>query len=670
MIPNGDEESTSHNVFNERLKDAYFDACTSFHDPSNVYTYYQPYPHEKKWTKDHPLHKIIDESSLVIRNKERLVVVGYSQQEGIDYDETFLLIARIKAIRLFLAYATHKNFTVFQMDVKTTFLNGILKEEVYVGQPPAVKRIIRYLKGTINLGLWYPKYSSFDLTAYSDADHAGCHLDRKSTSDSVQFLGDKLVCWSSKKHNWVSISTAESEYDAVSSCCAQVLWMRAQLTDYGFFYDKFWTSAKVKTINDDVRIQALVDRKKVIVNEASIRRDHRLDDAEGTACLLNAAIFKELAGMGYEKPSQKLTFYKAFFSAQWKFLIHTILQCLSAKIAAWNEFSRTMTSVKTVNEDVRLQALVDRKKVIVNEAYIRRDLRLDDAEGTACLPNTAIFEELARMGGSTNPEGNRGRQLRFLTLSHKLRNIYLQLPMIHYLVVGLSTRVESSKEEEGLGDQKDASKQGRIVEIDDDDEVLYLISETAQDQGRINDQDMFGVNDLDGDEVVIDASAGEKEEESEKVSEKEVSTADTVTTVGEVVTNVDVELYENVEAEVADDDTVELKRCIEIVPEADDEVTIKATPISSKSPTIVDYKIYKERKKNYFKIIRADRNSQYYLTFGKMFKNFNREDLEVLRSIVKERFKKTKPVDDMDNLLFQTLKTMFEHHVEDNIWKY
>nr|GEU82321.1 hypothetical protein [Tanacetum cinerariifolium] len=150
MVPNVDETSTSHNVFNERLEDAYFDASTSFHDPSNVHTSYQPYPHEKKWTKDHLLYKIIGktiiktkwifknkkyESSLVIRNKARLVAVGYSQQEGIDYDETFAPVARIKAIRLFLAHATHKDFNVFQMDVKTTFLNGILKEEVYIGQP-------------------------------------------------------------------------------------------------------------------------------------------------------------------------------------------------------------------------------------------------------------------------------------------------------------------------------------------------------------------------------------------------------------------------------------------------------------------------------------------------------------------------------------------------------
>nr|GFA93447.1 retrovirus-related Pol polyprotein from transposon TNT 1-94 [Tanacetum cinerariifolium] len=102
----------------------------------------------------------------------------------------------------------------------------------------AVKRIFGYLKGTINLGFWYLKDSCFDLTAYSDADHAGCHLHRKSTSGSVQFLGDKLVCWSSKKQNCVSISIAESEYFAVSGCCAKVLWMRTQLTDYGFFNDK------------------------------------------------------------------------------------------------------------------------------------------------------------------------------------------------------------------------------------------------------------------------------------------------------------------------------------------------------------------------------------------------------------------------------------------------
>nr|GEV70012.1 hypothetical protein [Tanacetum cinerariifolium] len=142
---------------------------------------------------------------------------------------------------LFLAYAAHKDFTVFQINVKTTFLNGILKEEVYVGQPPVPTPMVEQAKLKLDLvgkpvdhtdyrsmtgslmyvtlsrpdimfatRLWYLKDSGFDLTAYSDADHAGCHLDRKT----------------------------ESEYVAVSSCCAQVLGMRTQLTDYGFFYDK------------------------------------------------------------------------------------------------------------------------------------------------------------------------------------------------------------------------------------------------------------------------------------------------------------------------------------------------------------------------------------------------------------------------------------------------
>nr|GEX43646.1 integrase, catalytic region, zinc finger, CCHC-type, peptidase aspartic, catalytic [Tanacetum cinerariifolium] len=117
-------------------------------------------------------------------------------------------------------------------------------------------------------------------------------------------------------------------------------------------------------------------------------------------------------------------------------------------------------------------------------------------------------------------------------------------------------------------------------------------------------------------------------------------------------------------------DTKELKKCMEIVPDDEDEVLIEATPLSSRSPTIIDYKIHKEGKKTYFKIIRAYSNSQVYQTFEKMFRNFNREDLEVLWGIVKDRFKKEKPVDDMDNLLFRTLKTMFEHHVEDVIWTY
>ena len=95
----------------------------------------------------------------------------------------------------------------------------------------AVKRISRYLKGTINLGLWYPSKKSFSLRAYSDADWVGCVDDRKSTSGGAFFLGESLVSWISKKHTSISLSTTEAEYIAATKCCTQVEWMKQTLQD-------------------------------------------------------------------------------------------------------------------------------------------------------------------------------------------------------------------------------------------------------------------------------------------------------------------------------------------------------------------------------------------------------------------------------------------------------
>ncbi|GJQ99365.1 retrovirus-related pol polyprotein from transposon TNT 1-94 [Tanacetum coccineum] len=375
-----------------------------------------------------------DAENIVVRNKTRLVAKGYKQEEGIDFEESFAPVARLEAVRMFIAYAAHKNITIFQMDVKTAFLNGPLKEEVYVSQPEGfidpefpdhvyrlkkalyglkqaprawydklssfliehgftkgiidptlftrrhgedillvqvyvddiifgstnpdfskrfanlmknnfemsmmgelkfflglqvhqsprgifisqsqyaiellkkhgldecvsmstpmaterldadlqgtptdqttyrrmigglmyltasrpdiafatficaqyqarptvkhlkeVKRIFWYLRQSYNMGLWYPKDSGFELIAYSDADHAGCKDDCKSTSGGLQFLGGKLMSWSSKKQDCTTMSTTEVEYVSLSACCAQVIWMRTQLLDYGYKYNR------------------------------------------------------------------------------------------------------------------------------------------------------------------------------------------------------------------------------------------------------------------------------------------------------------------------------------------------------------------------------------------------------------------------------------------------
>nr|GFA05573.1 retrovirus-related Pol polyprotein from transposon TNT 1-94 [Tanacetum cinerariifolium] len=163
-----------------------------------------------------------DEENTVIRNKTRLVVRGYRQEDEIDFEESFALVARMEAIRIFLAYAAHKSFSVFQMDVKTGFLYGTIDPTLF----------IRRFEDDILMD------SGFELTGFSDVDYAGCKDTFKSTSGGAQFLGEKMVSWSSKKQDYTTLSTTEAEYVSLSICCAQVLWMRTQLTDYGFHFNK------------------------------------------------------------------------------------------------------------------------------------------------------------------------------------------------------------------------------------------------------------------------------------------------------------------------------------------------------------------------------------------------------------------------------------------------
>ena len=100
-----------------------------------------------------------------------------------------------------------------------------------------VKRIFRYLKNTMDYGLWYPKNQSLQLTAYSDADWENCPYDRKSTSGNAFFLGDSLVAWLSKKHSSILLSTTEAEYISIAICCTQVLWMKQTLEELEVKYD-------------------------------------------------------------------------------------------------------------------------------------------------------------------------------------------------------------------------------------------------------------------------------------------------------------------------------------------------------------------------------------------------------------------------------------------------
>ncbi|GJR71153.1 retrovirus-related pol polyprotein from transposon TNT 1-94 [Tanacetum coccineum] len=257
-----------------------------------------------------------DEDQTVIRNKARLVAKGYAQEEGIDFEESFAPVARLEAVRIFVAHAAHKSFPIYQMDVKTAFLNGPLKEEVYVAQPEGFvdpdhpEKVYLLRKALYGLKqaprAWYDELSNFLMSkgftkdppvpkrlqnpnrcrlggepidqsdyrsrtghsctehlvtrlssrsnaigtfikhttqkqpqgAFSDADHAECLDTTGKHFWRDTFLVDKLCKLDVTETKTALQFFKEAEYVALSASCAQVMWMRTQLQDYGFNYNK------------------------------------------------------------------------------------------------------------------------------------------------------------------------------------------------------------------------------------------------------------------------------------------------------------------------------------------------------------------------------------------------------------------------------------------------
>nr|GEU31793.1 putative ribonuclease H-like domain-containing protein [Tanacetum cinerariifolium] len=471
----------------------------------------------------------------------------------------------------------------------------------------AVKRIFRYLKGQPKFGLW------------------------KSTSGGCQFLGYRLISWQCKKWTVVANFTTEAEYVAASSCCGQ--------------------------------IEALVDKKKVIITEDSIRSDLRLDDAEGTKCLLCEEIFEGLARIG--------------------------------RIGA--SFSGVITPLF---DTMMVQAPADMGDIPVE------------------THQTPIVDQPST-SQPQKPQKPKRKQRKEAKTSHDKSEDEDHVPSPSSDPLPSGRRVKSPMKKDGLGAQVDSSKQERMIEEIFQNTKIALDDET---QGRTNDDEMFGVNDLAREEAVMDSvapttdvtedeitiaqalaalksvkpkqsqiptissskdkgkakmiepevsikrkeqmriykeyarklqaeeqeaarlSRAQQDEEANNSWEKIQAMMDAVRLLAERLQarereELSKKVDKNVEPVV--DDSKELRKCIEIVPDDGDEVLIEATSISSRSPTITDYKIHKEGRKTYFKIIRGD-----------------------------DIVKKEKPVDGMDNMLFRTLKTMSEHHVEDTIWKY
>nr|GEV10073.1 retrovirus-related Pol polyprotein from transposon TNT 1-94 [Tanacetum cinerariifolium] len=204
-----------------------------------------------------------DKHDKTTKNKARLAAQGYSQEEGIDYDKTFAPVARMEAIRIFLAFSTYMNFQVYQIDVKSAFLNGKLKEQIYVKQPPGfessefldyVYKLDKALYGLKQAprawgmirSLVYLTVTRLDIQFFTilcaryQSNIKESHLTAvkriHSTSGACQILSGKLVCWSATKHQSMAMSSAEAEYVVAAGYCVSILGMKNQLSDYDIHY--------------------------------------------------------------------------------------------------------------------------------------------------------------------------------------------------------------------------------------------------------------------------------------------------------------------------------------------------------------------------------------------------------------------------------------------------
>ncbi|GJZ44014.1 uncharacterized mitochondrial protein-like protein [Tanacetum coccineum] len=448
-----------------------------------------------------------------------------------------------------------------------------------------VKRIFRYLKGQPKLGLWYPKDSPFDLVAYTDSDYAGASLDRKSITGGCQFLRCKLMSWQCKKQKVVANSTTKAEYVAASSCCGQVFWIQNQLLDYGekkliqmvkIYTDKnvadlikafdlylillgktkksvrlmmeklfgmefelilFWSTVKAKTINGEVQLHALVDDKKIIINESTVRRDLQLEDAEGVDCLPNSTIFKQLALMG-------------------------------AQTTAWNEFSSTMTSAiiclatnqkfnfskyifesmvrnldnlfgkflmyprKPKRKDTQVPHPSDPMENVANEivhkelggslmraATIASSLEAEQDNGNITKTRSMATPNESSSLGTTSGGGPRCQETIGDTIAQT------RVLDLEQTKTSQNNEIDSLKRRVKKLEKKDRSRthKGRINAINTDEEITLV---SVQDDA---DKEMFDVDALNGEEVF---AAGQNENVVEEVVDAaKVSTVATIVTI-------------------------------------------------------------------------------------------------------------------------------------------
>nr|GEV82891.1 putative ribonuclease H-like domain-containing protein [Tanacetum cinerariifolium] len=413
----------------------------------------------------------------------------------------------------------------------------------------------------------YPKDSPFDLVSYSDSDYDGVSLDRKFTTRGCQFLGCILISWQCKKQIVVATSSTEAEYVTAASCCAQV--------------------------NDITRLQALVDKKKVVVTEAAIREALRLDDAEGVDCLPN-----EEEGDADEHVEDVTT---GGDDAQG-----------DDTIAHGEVPTRVDTSDDTVMDDESNQGRMIDEMDKDDDAVVLMDEKEEDKK----VEEAKVYESAQVQGRQAKSQAkiykfdmDHASKVLLTAASAIIFAAEPQVPAATITVAPAKVATVPSRKRNGVQQIEMDEEYARKFHDELNKDIDY---DVAIDHVKLQAKE-------DPDVQRYQVMKRKPKQKTKKQIEEEENRA--LQNINETPAQ------KAAKRRKLNEEVEDLKRHMEIVPDEDDDVYTEATPLARKVP-IVDYEIIELKNKPYYKIIRADGTHQLYISFLTLLKNFNREDLK------------------------------------------
>nr|GEW99328.1 putative ribonuclease H-like domain-containing protein [Tanacetum cinerariifolium] len=648
--------------------------------------------------------------------------IGHIQEEGFNYEEVFAPVAIIEAIRLFLVYASFMGFMVYQMDVKSAFLYGSIEEEVYVCQPLGFKdpdhhdKVYKVVKALYGLHqaprAWYETLATYLL---ENGFHRG-QIDqtlfiKKQKRDIllVQIYVDDIIFGATNKDLCKSFEKLTKDKFHMSSMGELTFFLGLQVKqkEDGIFinHDKYvveilqkfrLTEGKSTSSPIDTEKPLLKDLMQIVVATSSTDAEY----VAGVSCCAQVLWIQNqtldygmVAYLSKSDASEGLDQIIDFINGS--YIAYALTVSPTIYVSCIKQFWRTVV-VKSSNDVTRLQALVDKKGVVGSEE------EQGNADTTAEEPETVVPEDTANDQNIPSPtlltqppqqsqdealdtyaalargvehlEQDKLRRLRKVGTSQKVDtsdDTLMEDADIYHIDMDHATKVLSMQEDESeVQEAVEVVTNAKLII-----EVIAAVSETVSVAAVIPSVVPETISAAAITTIIAppikessaktptettskDKGKGILVEEPKPIKKKQQVEMDeaAIATINETLAQKAAKRRKLIkEAKEAES----IKQHLQIVTNEDDDVFTEATPLARKVP-VVDYQIILVNNKPRYKIIKADDTHQLYASFITMLKNFNREDLDTLWRIVKERFSTSKPNNFLDEYLLTALKMMFE----------